>query len=44
MTGTGYILAGIILMVSGTAALAALEFWLVRKKRKIREKTYQIYD
>lgn len=44
MNGTGYILTGILLMVISTGGTILLECFLGKKKKRIREKTYQIYD
>ncbi len=44
MTGIVFVTLGIILIASGTAGVLTVNHILRKKKRKIREEFYRIYD
>lgn len=44
MTGTGFIVVGVILMVVSTIGFVVLEKLFQIKKKRIREGVYQLYD
>lgn len=44
MTGTGYIIIGIVVLTISTVDFIGLEKLLQIKKKRIREGVYQLYD
>lgn len=44
MSGIQYMITGIFLLVFSSAGLAAAEWILAGKKKRIREQVYQLYD
>lgn len=44
MNGLAMMAAGILLIVFSTIGTAVFEMLLQKKKKRIREQTYQIYD
>lgn len=44
MSGLGYIIIGAVILLVSTAVFIGGEWLLWRKKKKIREQTYQIYE
>lgn len=44
MTGIVFVILGILLIASGAAGVLIINHILRKKKRKIREEVYQIYD
>lgn len=44
MSGIGYIITGGVILVGATAAFLITEWVLQKKKKQIREQTYQIYE
>lgn len=44
MSGVGYIITGICVLAGSTAVFLVTEWVLQKKKKQIREQTYQIYE
>lgn len=44
MSGMGYIITGGVILVGATAVFLVTEWVLQKKKKQIREQTYQIYE
>lgn len=44
MTGMGYMIVGFAVAAMSTIGFIIVEVLLARKKRRIREKSYQIYQ
>lgn len=44
MQGITYIIIGVLIIIVSLVGTLTLEWILAKKKKQIREKTYQIYD
>lgn len=44
MSGMAIIIIGFVILILSTAGMAAAEWMLFRKKRRIREQVYHIYQ
>lgn len=44
MSGIVYMILGAVLLAGSTVGIIVLEIFLLKKKRRIREEVYQIYD